>query len=188
MIIDLEAIEDGVFDWLKACSGLSDDNISHSHLDGNDPAGEPYLTITLWDSGDTLGMHPEQSINEDGEPTQIEHWRIEGTIDTWGVGARQLMLTIKSNHLLPSYYQILQNADLDGDIRGMLFIPGLKSRGWEEHAQATLIIRLRTDSTDEGAPDSEGAPQPLGYFESISYSAPEAEPHPLTETVIEQAE
>lgn len=188
MTLSIEDIEDGVFDWMKACSGLDEANILHSHQDGMDPADTLYMTITLWNEGDTLGMYPEQGMSEAGEPTQIEHWRIEGTIDTYGPGARQLMVDIKSKHLLPSYYQILQDAGLHGDLEGLTFLPAQKARGWEEHAQTNLIIRLRSDSVDEGAPDSEGTPTPLGYFESISYSGPDAEPHPIPETVITQPE
>ncbi len=186
MSLSIEDVEDGVFDWLRACSGLNEADISHSHQDGADPASDTYLIITLFNAADTLGMHPEQSINDDGEPTQIEHWRIEGTIDSHGPGARQLMMDIKTKHLLPSYYQILQDAGLHGDIGKPLFIPGQKAKGWEEHAQADLIIRLRSDSVDEGAPDSEGTPQPLGYYTHMSYSGPDAEPHPIPETVITQ--
>lgn len=48
-MIDFEAIEDALFDWVKAASGLADDYIFFDSQNGVAPIPNPYVTIRIGD-------------------------------------------------------------------------------------------------------------------------------------------
>lgn len=189
MSIDLASLEDAARAWLMAASGLPEELVIFSHQDGPDPQGGAYLVLEVWESGDTLGMLPEQKTNEDGQVEQIEHWRIEGTVSIFGPGARQLLITTQSRSLLPSYYARIHTLGIDGELDGAIaHIPAVKARGWEEQAQCGLILRLRDGTLDTGAPDPEtGEPAPPTWFDRVTISGPSM-PRPIPPTTITRPE
>jgi hypothetical protein len=189
MTIDLASLEDAARAWLLAASGLPDERVIFSHQDGQDPGGGAYMVIEVWESGDTLGMYPEQGVNSSGQGTQTEHWRVEGTVSVHGPGARHALITAKSRSLLPSYYARIHDLGIDGELDGEIaHIPENKARGWEEQAQIGLILRLRTGTIDTGAPDPEGTPAPLAWFDRATYSGPDMAPRPIPPTTITHPE
>lgn len=195
MTIDLASLEDAAWAWIHAASGLPESRVIFSHQDGPDPDedpdadGGPYVVLEVWESGDTLGMLPEQKTDAQGRANQIEHWRIEGTVSAFGPGARQVLITIKSRHLLPSYYAKIHTLGIDGELTGELaHIPENKARGWEEQAQIGLILRKREGTIDTGAPDDEGASTPLPWFDRATYSGPAFLPRPIPPTTITRPE
>lgn len=184
MTLNVTAFEDAVHAWVKACSGLADNKVIFSHQDAPDPR-PPYITITTIEDADTLGMYPEQGMNEDGEVTSLEHWRIEGCVEAWGTGARQALLTFKAKAYLPTFYALLQTANIAAHLGDLTFLPAVKTQQWEEHAKIPVLFHYSNgDTVDDGAPDGDGTPQPLGYFDQVEYSGPDITPHPIPSTTV----
>jgi hypothetical protein len=182
MALTIETLEDAVHAWVLEVSGLPEARVIFSHQDGPEPATAPYLTITVAESFETLGMYPEELVNGSGVAYTVEHWRIEGSLDAWGAGARQLIATVKSKCLLPSFYKLLSDLGIDADPGGLTFIPAVKNRGWEEHAKLEMIFRLRDQTTTDT-----GAAEQVGYFETIGYTLPDLDPHPVDDPITVEA-
>lgn len=183
-MLDLEALENAVRDWVKTASGLDDDHVIFTHQDGPDPDevdGGPYITILAFDDGSTLGMYPEEKTGADGVPYTIEHWRIDGQIEAYGPGAKQILLNFKSKCLLPTFYDPLTAAGIaaDPDTR-INSLPNPKGRQWEEHAKLEVVFRLRDGTTEDRGEDDLSPP---AWADRLSYTGPEMAPRPITNPI-----
>lgn len=183
MALLLTTLEDTAHAWVVSASGLAADQVIHSHQDGPDPVGL-FITITALEDAHTEGLWPEEFMNDSGVPFTREHWRVAGCIDAYGTGARQLLADFKSKCLLPTHYGLLAAQKIEADPGGLTFIPAIKSHGWEEHAKLDMVWRLADGSTtDPGTvdPDTDD-PIPVAYFDTVSYSGPDMDPHPIPVT------
>lgn len=180
-MLSLETIEDTVQAWAVAASGLDDAHVIFSHQDGPDPSGGPFITINVMEDSDTLGMYPEQKINGSGVPYTIEHWRLDGMIEAFGPGARQVLLNLKSKGYLESFYNLLLAQGIDLDFDKVTSMPNTKNRSWEEHAQLPIIIRVGDSTTTDTGLDGETPPP---YATQLTYTGPDVEPHPIASTTV----
>jgi|SRR3989344_3793931 len=155
-IDDIEAI---VCDWIIAASGLDNQRVIMSHQDCPDPQGV-YITLELMQTGDTLGMFPEQFINPDtGVAYESGHWRFEGTIDAYRAGAYGLLTSTRSKLLLPSFYKTLNNAGLSAHLGEAESTPNLLNRQWEQHASMLIIMHYVANPVEDSGD--------IGYFEHV---------------------
>jgi len=156
---EIDTIEAIACGWIIAASGLDDQHVIMSHQDCPDPQGV-YITLELMESGDTLGMNPEQFVDPDtGIAYEIGHWRFEGTIDAYRAGAYGVLTKTRSKLLLPSFYETLNNAGISAHLGNVESTPNLLNREWEQHASMPIIMHYVANPVDDSGD--------IGYFEHV---------------------